>query len=121
MRIMVVDNDATYLGLLAEALQLHGHEVVMAHDGEEAIAKLATEPTDFILSDISMPRMNGMSLHRHVRQDPKLKHLPFAWNSGYRELRNAMDIEDPTIDFGFDKVIEVGDLLFFLDHFSGQL
>ena len=64
MRIMIVDNDPTYLGLLSEVLRLHGYDVTAAHDGEEALGKLKQTPVDFILSDISMPKMNGMNLHR---------------------------------------------------------
>ncbi|HCV41910.1 MAG TPA: hypothetical protein DGH68_00375 [Bacteroidetes bacterium] len=118
MKIMVVDNDPVYLGLLAEILQLHGYDVTAVHDGEEALSKLKEVPVDFILSDISMPKMNGMSLHRYIRQDPKLKHLPFAWNSGYRELRDAAKVEDPSIDLKFEKAMPIPNLLFFLSHFA---
>lgn len=118
MRIMIVDNDPTYLGLLSEVLRLHGYDVTAAHDGEEALGKLKQTPVDFILSDISMPKMNGMNLHRYVREDPQLKDLPFAWNSGYRELREVVEVEDPTIDLKFDKAMTVPNLLFFLNHFA---
>jgi len=116
MKILVVDNDPTYLGLLTEVLQLHGHVVLTASNGVHALFKLWQEPVDFVLSDISMPKMNGMNLHRYIRLDPKLKHLPFAWNSGYRELRNAVEPDDPNVDLTFDKAMPVADLLALLDH-----
>lgn len=118
MRIMVVDNDPTYLGLLAEVLRLHSYEVVTARDGEEALSILRQTSVDFILSDISMPRMNGMNLHKYVREDPNLVHVPFAWNSGYRELRDIVEIEDPSLDLKFEKAMPVPNLLFFLNHFA---
>jgi CheY-like chemotaxis protein len=118
MKIMIVDNDSVYLGLLSEVLSLHGYDVTTAHDGEEALAKLQEAPVDFVLSDISMPKMNGMNLHRHIRRDPRLKQLPFAWNSGYRELKDAIKVEDPSIDLKFDKTMPIPNLLFFLGHFA---
>ena len=120
MKILVVDNDPTYLGLLSEVLRLHGYEVASALDGEEALSCLKDEPVDLVISDISMPKMNGMNLHRHIRQDSRLKRLPFAWNSGYRELRDAVEVEDPSIDLKFDKTMPVPNLLFFLDHLEAR-
>ena len=118
MKIMVVDNDLTYLGLLSEVLKLHGYDVVTAVQGEEALSKLRENDVNLIISDISMPKMNGMSLHRYVRQDPRLKEVPFAWNSMYRELRDVVEIEDPALDLKFDKAMPVPNLLFFLSHFA---
>jgi CheY-like chemotaxis protein len=120
MTIMIVDDDVTYLGLLSEVLFLQGFEVIPAHDGEEALSRLRDSPVDFILSDIGMPGMDGVELHKHVRQDPNLKDLPFAWNTGYRELRNSVEVEDPGIDLKFDKTMPVPHLLFFLNHFARQ-
>ena len=118
MKIMIVDNDPTYLGLLSEVLRLHGYEVTSAHNGEEAMQKLRETSVDFVLSDISMPKMNGISLHRYIREDPELRNLPFAWNSGYRELRDVVEVDDPAIDLKFDKAMTVPNLLFFLNHFA---
>jgi len=121
MRIMVVDNDPTYLGLLSEVLRLHGYEVVAAGDGQEAMEKLRKESIDFIISDISMPRMNGINLHKYIREDDSLKNIPFAWNSGYRELRDIVEVDEPGLDLKFDKTMPVPNLLFFLGHFAAHL
>ena len=120
MKILLVDNDPTYLGLLSEVLHLHGYEVVSAFNGEEALSRLQEVPVDLVISDISMPKMNGMNLHRCIRQDPRLKRIPFAWNSGYRELRDAVEIEDPTIDLKFEKAMPITNLLFFLDRLAAR-
>ena len=120
MKIMIVDNDSTYRGLLCEVLQMHGYAVTSACDGEDALSQMKQSAVDFILCDISMPNMNGIIFHRRVRQDPFLKHLPFAWNSGYRELRNAVELQDPRIDLNLDKSTPLPDLLSLLGHFSAQ-
>ena len=116
MKVLIADNDRVYLNLLAEVLTLHSYEVVTALDGEEALDLLKNQDFDLVISDISMPKINGMNLHRYVRQDPKLKHIPFAWNSGYRELRDVVEPEDSAIDFNLDKGIPVRNLLYFVSH-----
>ena len=118
MRILLVDNDPVYLNLMAEVLTLHLHTVIKASDGEQALDCVRQEPVDLVLSDISMPKINGVNLQRYIREDEKLKHIPFAWNSGYRELREVVEIENPQIDFIFDKAMPIPNLLYFLNHLN---
>ncbi len=121
MKILLVDNDPVYLSLLSEVLRLHGYKTVTAMDGEDALARLREESVDLIVSDISMPRMNGINLHKNVRADERLKHIPFAWNSGYRELRDIVDVENPTVDFKLDKALPVPSFLYFIDNLKKRL
>ena len=116
MRILLVDNDSIYLNMLAEILTLHSYSVVTALDGEAALNLLRKEPYDLVISDISMPNMNGMNLHRYMREDKELGKIPFVWNSGYRELRDVLEIEDPNLDFVLDKATLIPNLLYFLNH-----
>lgn len=121
MKILIADNDTVYLNLLAEVLTLHSYEVVTALDGEAALVLLKNEKFDLVISDISMPKINGMNLHRYMRQDAGMKSIPFAWNSGYRELRDVVELEDPTVDFNLDKGIPVRNLLYFVSHVEASL
>ncbi len=111
MRILLVDNEPMYLNLLTELLRLHGHSVLNAEDGERALEILKSYPVDLIISDISMPKMNGFSLHRAVRADISLASIPFVLNSGYRELFEAVEIENPDIDYGLNKTFTIPGLL----------
>jgi len=116
MKILLVDNDTVYLNLLAEVLTLHSYNVMKAQDGAQALELLRQEPIDLVIADVSMPGMNGMNLHRYVREDYRLKDIPFAWNSGYRELRDILQVEDSRIDFKLDKSMPIPNLLHFLNH-----
>jgi CheY-like chemotaxis protein len=120
VKIMLVDNDPVYLNLMGEVLTLHMHTVIKATDGESALNYIRREPVDLVISDVSMPKMNGMNLHRYMRSEENLKNIPFAWNSGYRELRDVLEIENPQIDFIFDKAMPIPNLLYFLNHLSVQ-
>jgi CheY-like chemotaxis protein len=116
VKIMVVDDDPTYAGLLADILSLYSHKVTKAGDGFEALLKLRQSPVDLIISDADMPGMNGLELHKRVREDTRLKSLPFAWNSAFREFIEIMPIEIPGLDFKFEKTMPLPNLVFFVNN-----
>ncbi|MGB6121540.1 MAG: response regulator, partial [Bacteroidota bacterium] len=113
MKILLVDDDPIYLSLLGEVLTLCSHEVLRAPDGETAMGLLKKEPVDLVISDALMPKMNGLDLHSNVRADESLKHIPFAWVSGHDEILNILHLEDPKVDFKFNKLTPLPQLLYF--------
>jgi CheY-like chemotaxis protein len=65
---LVVDDSPLVRDIVAEALRAHGLRVLVASDGEEALAVLAAEPgVDIVLTDMDMPRLDGLSLLRAIR------------------------------------------------------
>jgi putative nucleotidyltransferase with HDIG domain len=67
-RILVVDDEEAIRDLLATFLGSQGFEADTAADGKEALAKLAAKPFDLVLTDITMPGMNGMALLSAMRK-----------------------------------------------------
>jgi two-component system response regulator FlrC len=67
--ILVVDDEDGIRAFLAEALEDDGHTVVQAGDGEEALARLAERRFHVVLTDLSMPNLDGMTLLKTVRRD----------------------------------------------------
>lgn len=65
--MLIVDDDEALLRAHARALTRDGYQVATALNGEAAIEALAAHPFDVILSDIDMPRMNGIRLLERVR------------------------------------------------------
>ena len=53
-----------------------GWEVVLATNGEECLAKAASDPPDLILLDCMMPKLDGYETCRRLKQDPSLRHIP---------------------------------------------
>ncbi len=121
MKIMLVDNDPVYINLMAEVLRLHSFSIVTAPNGEAALELLRKEPVDLVISDISMPKMNGINLYKNIRTDERLRNILFAWNSGYRELRDVVDVENPTIDFKLDKAMPMPSFLYFISGLQTRL
>jgi len=63
-QVLVVDDDSQQRSDLAEMVQALGFQVATAADGEEALAKLTSFPANVILTDLVMPRMDGIALLR---------------------------------------------------------
>ena len=66
-RILVVDDEEGVRTFIADALEVDGHTVVQAADGVEALARLGEQSFHLIVSDLKMPRMDGLALLRAVR------------------------------------------------------
>lgn len=65
--IMVVDDNADMLDLLAHFFETKGHRVLTALDAEEGLKKVRAERPDLILMDIMMPRVHGVEALRQVK------------------------------------------------------
>lgn len=66
--ILAVDDEPRYLRLLEANLRTEGFDVVSAHDGEEAIEIFTSNPTDLILMDVMMPKLDGFTACQRIRQ-----------------------------------------------------
>jgi two-component system response regulator MprA len=67
MRILVVDDEPAVREAVERALRLDGHDVVLAADGGEALAAVDERPSDAIVLDVLMPRVDGLELCRRMR------------------------------------------------------
>ena len=73
--LVAEDNDYT-LDTVSDYLEAKGYEVVVARNGEEAIARAREERPDVILMDVQMPVMDGEEAIRHIRADADLVGIP---------------------------------------------
>jgi DNA-binding response OmpR family regulator len=71
-RILLVDDDPNLLVVLSEQLCDDGFEVATARDGQEALRRLEASWPDLIVMDLSMPRMDGVSLAHQIKQQADL-------------------------------------------------
>jgi two-component system response regulator AtoC len=67
-RILVVDDEVKMRRLLEMSLKNMGHDVVQAADGAQAMACFDEAPFDLVMTDLNMPRMDGMQLLRNLRE-----------------------------------------------------
>ncbi|MFO0843783.1 MAG: response regulator [Gemmataceae bacterium] len=77
--ILIVDDDDQNLYLLEALLAGHGHQVVRARNGVEALAVARRSPPDLAVSDILMPKMDGFTLCREWKRDDRLSRVPLIF------------------------------------------
>ena len=75
-RILVVDDEAHIVQVVAIKLRNAGLEVETASDGEEALAALRREWFDLVVTDLQMPVMSGIELARAMAADQALARIP---------------------------------------------
>jgi class 3 adenylate cyclase/CheY-like chemotaxis protein len=75
-RILVVDDTPQNVKLLADLLGVKGYIVSTAADGEEGLAKVASEKPDLVLLDVMMPGLSGYDVCRRMRDNPDTALLP---------------------------------------------
>jgi CheY-like chemotaxis protein len=80
-RIVVCEDDPVILKLLQVSLRDTGYELLVAADGVAGLALIQQERPDAILTDVTMPRMDGLQLAAAVRADPELASIPIVFLS----------------------------------------
>jgi DNA-binding response OmpR family regulator len=71
-KILIADDELNIVISLEFLLRREGFEVLVAVDGEEALAKARAERPDLVLLDVIMPKMNGFDVCQALRADPEL-------------------------------------------------
>ena len=74
--ILAVDDSASIRRMVSFTLKTAGYDVVEAVDGEDALAKAKAQPMNLVLTDQNMPRMDGLTLVRSLRELPGYRTAP---------------------------------------------
>ena len=115
MDILLVDDNEDYRYLVNEILSQNGYTVHNAKDGMEGCEILAKADIDLIISDIRMPRLDGLKLHAFAREIDRYKKTKFVFISGFRDVYSEAIHLDPKLDFMLDKTTSVADILKLVD------
>lgn len=91
MRILVVDDEKIKRVTLADDLATQGHEVVTAADGEEAVEQLSSAPFDVLVTDMKMPKRDGLELLKWVKQGPLAGEVEVIMMTAYGSIPVAVE------------------------------
>ncbi len=75
-KILVVDDSLTVREVERKLLANHGYDVDTAVDGQDGLNAVISGQYDLVVTDVDMPRMNGLELTRRIKDDPDLKSIP---------------------------------------------
>ena len=88
-RILIVDDDESTRSVLSEYFTSCGHEVVTAGDGEDALRKFVPGMFDCVISDLMMPKIDGLELLKRIKmQDSQVR---FLMITGYPNIDSAVN------------------------------
>ena len=107
-RILIVDDEPQITRVLRRSLMTHGYDVHVASDGESALQTFGDWTPDLVVTDLSMPNMNGLELCRRLRA---ISQLPIIVLSVRGEERTKVEALDAGADdyvtkpFGMDELL----------------
>jgi DNA-binding response OmpR family regulator len=76
LTVLVIDDDPVILELLRVNFEIEGFDVICATDGEEGFKRAQADRPDAVISDIMMPRRDGLQLLTDLKRDPLTEDLP---------------------------------------------
>ncbi len=103
--VMIVDDEEDIVELMSETLDVWGYHPIVAHDGEEALEKFKEQPVDLVITDLRLPKMDGVRLLDEIKEiDDSTEVILFT---GYPAVDSAID----AMKFGaFDYITKPVDL-----------
>ena len=108
--ILVVDDLTENMRLLQAVLEPRGYTVVTAMSGAEALERVASQPVDMVLLDVSMPGMDGFEVCRRLRAEPATSFLPIVMVTASGSEEKVAGIKAGADDF-IPKPFDQGELL----------
>jgi DNA-binding response OmpR family regulator len=78
-KLVFCEDNESIRKLITIAMRDSGHRVRLAEDGESGLALIRAERPDLLVTDLAMPRLDGLQLHDAIRADPALSALPIVF------------------------------------------
>ncbi|MEY2881715.1 MAG: hypothetical protein RLZZ15_4095 [Verrucomicrobiota bacterium] len=88
--ILIVDDTPANLGVLVETLGAAGYQLMVAEDGEEALAQTAQTQPDLILLDVMMPGIDGFETCRRFKSEPRTRDIPVLFMTALSETSDKV-------------------------------
>ncbi len=110
-KILIVDDDDILRSVLKHTLEKQGYQVTIVSSGTQALKSFAENTPDLIVSDVSMPEMDGFEFCRILRSQPSGQLIPFIFLSARSELEDRIQGHSMGADDYLTKPFEVTELI----------
>ncbi len=91
-KILVIDDDQFFAKTLIGALPSGKYEVASAENGEDGLASAKASKPDLIILDVLMPKMDGTTFLKIIKEDANLKDVPVLISSNISSLKKISDM-----------------------------
>jgi DNA-binding response OmpR family regulator len=118
-RILAVDDELVTARLMQYHLERAGYQVTLAHDGEEALAKVGESRPDIIILDVMMPKLDGFEVLRRLKDDPQTEPIPVIMLTAKSESEDALQGYDSGAQWYLSKPFEPEVLLAYVRNVLG--
>ena len=105
-KILVVDDEDGNLRLMEAMLLPLGYEVILAADGEEALAKVKEAPPNVILLDTLMPKIDGFEVARRLKEDETTKTIPVVMMTAQSDVEERLKALEAGADDFLSKPVD---------------
>ncbi len=107
-RILLIEDNIMNSELVKDILEMENYEISCTADGKDALDILKKESFDLILTDINLPKMDGLELIKHIRKDPDQKAKVIAISSDTM-TKDGKAFEDVGFDGYIQKPFKIGE------------
>jgi CheY-like chemotaxis protein len=118
-RILVVEDNSDNRILITDVLNSLDYEVIVAVDGEEGIEMASSEKPDLILMDLSLPKMDGWTATKHIKDNTDLKHIPIIALTAHAMVGDRERAIEAGCDDYISKPIDLRELANKLQQYMG--
>ncbi len=100
--VLIVEDERNIRELLRDILKPY-YKIEVAENGEDALLKIKQNIPDIIISDVLMPKLDGLTLIRNIRQDPRTKHIPIISISAKTSIEDHINAYEHGADLYITK------------------
>ena len=108
-KILIVDDDNDFRGILQAKFAGEGFSVVTAEDGQEGVSIAEKEKPDLILSDVLMSKMDGVEMAKKIRESNK--DVPVIFLTNIKEVDYTKSIEELGLDYLVKADLRISDIV----------
>jgi len=119
LKFLIVEDNLDAARMLADYVQLFGHEVLLGHDGEEGLALARRHHPDVILMDIGLPRVDGWTAAAALRAEAGFQNTVMIAMSGYCQPSDYERSQQAGFDLHLPKPADLSQVFLFLERRLG--